>query len=287
MKQQDAGYQVVPYPKIRLWQAAAYRSVRHKPIMHGLIDADVTRARARIRERQATTGESLSFTAFLIACLAQAVDEHKEVQAVRQGGKRLIIFDDVDVWTPIEHDRAGQKFVVPTIIRAANHKTLREIHQEIRAAQTRDTTRALNRLRFLPRFLIRPYFWVFSWRARRDPQIGKKNTGTVSITAVGMFAGGAGWGIPIPPPVLMVTVGGIDEKPGGVDGRIALREYLSLTISFDHELVDGAPAARFTRRLKELIENGYGLDESTVEPEQAAASGASQQKAETFHPALP
>ena len=287
VKQQRADYQVVPYPKIRLWQAAAYRSVRHKPTMHGLIDVDVTGARARIRERQATTGESLSFTAFLIACLAKAVDEHKAVQALRQGGDRLILFDDVDVWTPIEHDMAGQKQVVPTIIRAANRKSLREIHREIRAAQTRDTTRGVNRLRLLPRFLFRPYFWIFSWRARRDPQIWKKSVGTVSITAVGMFAGGAGWGIPIPPPVLMVTVGGIDEKPGGVDGQIALREYLSLTISFDHELVDGAPAARFTRRLKELIESGYGLGDSTAESERAAAPRMSQQKAETFYPALP
>ena len=99
--------------------------------------------------------------------------------------------------------------------------------------------------------------------------------GTVGITAVGMFGNGAGWGIPIPPPTLMVTVGGIAEKPGVVNGHIAIRDYLSLTISFDHELiVDGAPAARFTERLKELIESGYGLADSTVESEQAGAKGA-------------
>jgi pyruvate/2-oxoglutarate dehydrogenase complex dihydrolipoamide acyltransferase (E2) component len=53
------------------------------------------------------------------------------------------------------------------------------------------------------------------------------------------------------------------------DGHIAIRDYLSLTISFDHETIDGALAARFTERLKELIESGYGLDDSTVESEQA------------------
>jgi pyruvate/2-oxoglutarate dehydrogenase complex dihydrolipoamide acyltransferase (E2) component len=35
---------------------------------------------------------------------------------------------------------------------------------------------------------------------------------------------------------------------------------LNLTVLFDHEVIDGAPAARFTRRLVELIESGYGLD---------------------------
>ena len=41
--------------------------------------------------------------------------------------------------------------------------------------------------------------------------------------------------------------------------RIEIREYLSLTVSFDHDIIDGAPAARFTERFKDLIESGYGL----------------------------
>lgn len=44
-----------------------------------------------------------------------------------------------------------------------------------------------------------------------------------------------------------------------MDGRIEIREYLSLTLSFNHDVIDGAPAARFAQRLKELIESAYGL----------------------------
>jgi 2-oxoacid dehydrogenases acyltransferase (catalytic domain) len=58
-----------------------------------------------------------------------------------------------------------------------------------------------------------------------------------------------------------MTVGGIGLKSGVVDVSIAIREYLSLTTSFDHEMINGAPAARFIRRLKDLIERGYGLIE--------------------------
>jgi len=72
----------------------------------------------------------------------------------------------------------------------------------------------------------------------------------------------------------MMTVGGIAEKPGVVNGTIAIREYLSLTLSVNHDIVDGAPAARLTERLKELIESGYGLDDSTVESDLASAKGA-------------
>jgi pyruvate/2-oxoglutarate dehydrogenase complex dihydrolipoamide acyltransferase (E2) component len=36
---------------------------------------------------------------------------------------------------------------------------------------------------------------------------------------------------------------------------------LNLTVTFDHDIVDGAPAARFVHRLVELVESGYGLSE--------------------------
>ena len=165
---------------------------------------------------------------------------------------------------------------MPYIIRAANRKTVREIHHEIRAAQVQDVEKVLKWLQFLPAFLFRPFFWVFSWIGRGYPQLRKKYVGTVGITAVGMFGKGAGWGIPPALPTLMITVGGIGEKPVIVDGQIAMRDYLSLTISFDHDIIDGAPAARFTERLKELIESGYGLDDSTVESEQAGAEAAAR-----------
>jgi pyruvate/2-oxoglutarate dehydrogenase complex dihydrolipoamide acyltransferase (E2) component len=278
MKQKHVDYQVVPNPKIRRWFAAAFRSAQHTPIMHGLIEVDVTRARAFLREQKANTGESLSFTAFLIACLAKAVEEHKAVQAFRLGSKRLILFEEVDVFTMIEREVAGQVPIMASIVRAANRKTVREIHQEIRAAQREDVEKVVKWLQFQPTLLFRPFFWVFSWIGRRSPQLWKKYVGTVGITAVGMFGNGAAWGIPPALPILMITVGGIGEKPVLVDGHIALREYLSLTISFDHDLIDGAPAARFTERLKELIESGYGLPDSTVESGQTGAEAAAQKR---------
>jgi pyruvate/2-oxoglutarate dehydrogenase complex dihydrolipoamide acyltransferase (E2) component len=69
-----------------------------------------------------------------------------------------------------------------------------------------------------------------------------------------MFGPAGGWGIPIAPPTLMITVGGIAMKPRYVDGNLEPRELLDLTISVDHAVVDGATAARFTRRLTDLLE---------------------------------
>ncbi len=268
MNKQHVDYQVIPYAKLRRALALTLRSAQRKPMIHGLIDVDVTRARALLREHTAKTGESLSFTAFIITCLAQAVDENKSVQAYRKGGKHLVVFDDVDVATPIEREMAGHKQPIVYIIRAANTKTVREIHQEIRAAQVNTVEQAWEGLKdfgWLPLVVFRVFWPVFWWVKGRSPSVQKKYGGTVGVSAVGMFGKGAGWGIPINDHTLDLTLGGIAEKPGVVDGHIAIREYLCITLSFNHDLIDGASAARFTQRLKELIESGYGLTESAVE----------------------
>lgn len=275
MRQQHADYQVVPYQKLQQFSVDMYRSVRHKPLMHGLIEVDVTRARTALREYKARTGESLSFTAFLTACLAKAVDEHKAVQAFRRGKKQLVLFKDVDILARIERDVDGQKYVMPYVIRAANRKTVRQIHNEIRAAQLTDVRHMLTQFWYLPTMLFKPFIWAFAEIGKRRPQLGKKFFGTVGITSVGMFGAGSGWGIPpAMPTALMLTVGGIGEKQALVDGHPVVREYLNLTISIDHDLVDGAPAARFTKRLKDLIESGYGLElgNTTTDSEQTPRS---------------
>jgi chloramphenicol O-acetyltransferase len=265
----SAGYQIIPYPKYLRFAAAAYQTVRHRPVIHGLLEVDVTDARAALRAHQAATGERLSFTAFIAACLARAVDEHKAVQAFRQGSKRLVIFDDVDVANRVEREVSGRKIVVTAIIRAANRKTIRQIHDEIRVAQRGDANPMLTRFRLLsalPTPLYSAAARVFALLANQWPALWKDAMGTVDLTAVGMFAQGAGWGIPLPAPnALILTVGGIAERQVLVDGRASVREYLSLTISVNHEVVDGAPAARFAQRLKELIESGYGLSEAVGE----------------------
>ena len=87
--------------------------------------------------------------------------------------------------------------------------------------------------------------------------------GSVGVTAVGMFGQGhSGWGLYPTRHSLDLVVGSIASKPAVVEGRIEPRQILNLTVAFDHDVIDGAPAARFVKRLVELIESGYGLDET-------------------------
>ena len=167
MRQRYADARMIPYPKYWRFAAAANRSVRHKPMIHGLFEVDVTTPRALLREHREKTGEALSFTAFIAACLAKAVDEHKAVQAIPRGRSHLMLFEDVDINTRIEREVAGEKYVVPYIIRAANHKTVRQMHDEIRAAQRADARTLTKRFQvfsILPTMLYGAFVWVFFQR---------------------------------------------------------------------------------------------------------------------------
>jgi pyruvate/2-oxoglutarate dehydrogenase complex dihydrolipoamide acyltransferase (E2) component len=235
------------------------RMGRQKHTVHGLVEFDITRARETINQHKVQTGETLSFTAFAVTCLGKAIEMNKHMHAYRNWRNKLIIFDQVDANTLFEVEVDGKKTIRPHILRGVNKKTFREIHQEIRAFQQEH--KSSQESKFIEWFVLLPGFArrLFLWGLFKDPQLIKEYYGTVLVTSVGMFGAGSGWGIPVPNHTLQLTLGGIARKPGIVDDKIEIREYLSVTISFDHDIIDGAPAARFAQRLKELIESGYGL----------------------------
>jgi len=237
--------------------------------IYGLLEVDVTVVRKYIAEHKARTGETLSFAGFLTFCLARAVDEDKTIQAYRKGSKQLVLFDDVNVGLMVERNVGEKRALMGHIIQAANRKTYREIHDEIRMVQSepvppgRGMASWFRSAMLLPWPLSRLVIALLRINSRRNPTIAVSMGGTVALTSVGMFGGShSGWGLSPTFHPLGLVVGGIVWKPAVIEGRIEPREILNLTVSFDHNVVDGAPAARFTRRLVELIECGYGLNES-------------------------
>lgn len=249
-----------------------------KHCIFGLLEVDVTVARQFFAQHKACTGETLSFTGYLTFCLARAVDEDKTVQAYLKGRKQLVLFDDVNVGLMIEHKVGEKRALMGHVVRGANHKTFSQIHQEIRSVQSQPAPPSrgipswLRSALMLPWPLSRLFGAFLNTIMRRDPTISVGMGGTVAITAVGMFGKGhSGWALTPTPESLGLVVGSIVPKPAIVEGRIEPREILHLTVMFDHDVIDGAPAARFTRRLLELIESGYGLDEGQHATQEHAA----------------
>jgi len=84
-------------------------------------------------------------------------------------------------------------------------------------------------------------------------------SGTFTVTNLGMYDIDAFTPIINLPEAAILGVGRIQPKPVVQDGEIVVRQMWTLSLVFDHRLVDGAPAARFLQRIKQFIENPYLL----------------------------
>lgn len=248
-------FEIHPFPPERRVVVDAGYLAAGRHIIYGFLEVDVTRARLLLRDRLDTEGNRLSFTAFLVASLAQAIKSNPTVQAYRDWRGRLIVFHAVDVVTMIEPERGA--VAIPHIICNAESKSVSQISAEIRRIQAKPGSSEqrgwLYKLGIrAPRVLRLLFFWVM----KKNPHWLKRYEGTTLITSVGMFGKGGGWGLSfLPVHTLGLTVGGIAQKPGVHEGEISIRQYLNLTVSFDHDIVDGAPAARFAQKLVDLIES--------------------------------
>jgi hypothetical protein len=144
-------------------------------------------------------------------------------------------------------------------MRGINRRDVRDMSKEIRSVQTAGMDSLPAGLRksspfFLraPGFLRRSFFRLLLSSHR----FTRRHTGTMLVTAVGMFGGGgAGWGFSAPGiHNLSIVIGGMTKRAPATQADSDPRQVLCLTVSANHEVVDGAPLARFVARLKEHIE---------------------------------
>ena len=260
-KVQAEGYQVAPFPIMRRFAVDSARLSSKRNYMVGLLEFDVTRPRRAIEAYKAATGQTLSFTGFVVHCLANAIEHHKQVQAIPDWRGRLVIFDDVNITVLIEVGTDHGKIPIPYLLRRANCKSVKEIHDEIRACQKKPE--GMKEVRFMRYFLYLPWIirHMFYNTVLKHPIRSRNIVCPVIVTAVGMFSKAGGWGIPAGNFSLAVTLGGISSKPGVVRECIEIREHLCVTVSIDHQVLDGAPATRFIQEFRELVEQGCGLEE--------------------------
>lgn len=245
----------------------AFAAVRGGHPMTALLELDVTAPLAAI-EGLRSRGIQVSLFAFIVRSIAVAISEHPDLNLVRHG-KRLVRFEDVDVSVPVEVRTPEGNYPREAVIRRAQDVTPADIYAQIEAARTRyertgsmsDTDRWLHRalrvIQLLPRF-IRVAIVRFVMRSAFRI---KSRTGTTLVTSVGKFATIPGFSFTFStgPRAAVFVVSSVVEKPWIHAGQIVPRSVLSLSVLIDHDLVDGAPAARFAQRLKALIESGEGL----------------------------
>ncbi|MCW4354700.1 2-oxo acid dehydrogenase subunit E2 [Hoyosella sp. YIM 151337] len=248
------------FPPARRFVTGAIRAGRRMALMHGLVDVDVTAARRLLHDWD----PPLSLTAFVGACVAHAAADFPEVHAYRDWRGRLVLNRDVDLAVLVERKTPEGPVPVGHVLRNANHRTVADLSAELRSVQNAPESsiseRRFERLAVLARI---PGMASLFFRASRRSVRLHQMTGTVAVSSIGAFGAGSGFGIGVPTMLtLTVTVGGMSEQARVVEGQIRVRDILDLTISIDHNIVDGAPAARFGAALRALLESAEILNRS-------------------------
>ena len=260
-------YHIKPFTKFRRNITLIVHEGWRKHSTHELLELDVTHGKQLIKQYKESTGKHISFTGWIIKCAAQALSEHKQLNAYRKG-RKIYYFDDVDVPIPIERRINGEDVPMAYIIRRVTEKSLEDITEEINLALTqepngnkqllgRKTYTLLERFAFSAPVVLQKLLILI---VRNRPLLRKKYMGTLSVTAVGMKGKVPGWIIPMGgTTTILIVVAGIMKKPRVVNDEITIRDILHVTMTTDHDLIDGGPLARFTDRFIDLIQQGYSI----------------------------
>jgi pyruvate/2-oxoglutarate dehydrogenase complex dihydrolipoamide acyltransferase (E2) component len=220
--------------------------------MYGLVTVDITDS-DRVLRAQEPPG---SLTALVVAAVGRAVAVHPEVSVYRSWSGRLRLPTAVRVAALVEVPRPdGSTAGIAHVIADADRRSVADIGAELHALRTAPgADQAVRALRWGALARVPGLLHLLLLVLDRSPR-ARARTGTVAVTAIGMFgAGEAGFGVPAPTTTtLSVVVGGRHDAALVVDGEIALRRALDLTVSADHTVVDGAPVARFVADLRRLL----------------------------------
>lgn len=170
--------------------------------------------------------KKVSFNDIIIMALGRALQEHPRMNALVEDGK-ITEKGSVNIGIAVAVDNG---LIVPTV-RDVQNMTLGEIHDE--SARLIAKTKAGG--------------------LKKEDYSG----GTFTVSNLGMFGIDEFTAIVNPPQVGILAVGAMTDTPVVRDGQIVVRPMMNLILTYDHRVIDGAPAAQFLSRLKELLENPY------------------------------
>jgi len=211
--------EVIPLTGVRKISAERVaRSAREAPHCTLCMEVDMTEA-SKFKESL-----RVSFTDIIVKAVAYALKEHRIMNSTLEGDK-IKVFDEINIGVATA---TPQGLVVP-VVKNADKKSLSELSAEIKAL--------VNKAR--------------EGKLEHSDVSG----GTFTVTNLGMYGVEAFTPIINPPEAAILGVGKIIQKPVVEENQIKIKPMMTLSLSFDHRIVDGAPAAQFLAKIKEILEN--------------------------------
>jgi pyruvate dehydrogenase E2 component (dihydrolipoamide acetyltransferase) len=186
-------------------------------------EVDVTELAARLTAWTEAWGQRASYTTAIVAAAAMALQDHPRI-ASRWADDVLVVATDVDIGVAVELDDA---LIVP-VVRQADRLDLRTLNARI---------------------------VDLAERARSGRLAAEETRGGVfSVTNLGGYRVDAFTPLLNPPQTGILGVGRARSRPAVVDGRVVPRTQVVLSLTFDHRVLDGAPAASFLTAVAERLE---------------------------------
>ena len=194
------------------------------PVFQLQVSADMTRVNSLLaRLREDKSAPKTTVTDVLTKVCAAALMLHREVNA-QFTDEAIVLYPTANVGLAVA---APQGLVVP-VIRSAERLTLAEIATARADLVSRSREGKLQR--------------------------ADLEEGTFTISNLGMFGVESFTAVLNPPQAAILAVGATVERAVPLDGELVVRPMVTLTATFDHRAVDGAPAAEFLQAVKERLE---------------------------------
>lgn len=211
--------EVIPLAGIKKTTAERVaRSFRTAPHSTVIMEVNMTNA-AKLRSEKQT-----SYTELLVQAVAEALREHPLLNSTLTEDEKIKVYEDINIGVAVATE---QGLVVP-VIQNADKKALEEIASKLRELAEK----------------------------AREGKLAKEDVtgGTFTITNLGMF--GVDLFMPIinPPEAAILAVGKITDKPVVEGKEITIKPVMTLSLAYDHRIVDGAPAAQFLQEVKKILE---------------------------------
>lgn len=197
----------------------------------GEIDmTELVKFRSALLEQEEALGTRISYTDILVFIIARALKDNPIVNASLIENE-IKIWEDINIGVAVALEEEGEWGLIVPVVRNANQKSLVEISREVKSITQKARTGKL-----MP-----------------DDVTG----GTFTLTNLGAFGGGWGFGTPIinQPESAILGTGAITDRPVVRQGQIVIRPIMTCSFTFDHRVIDGAPAAKFMVSLTKLLES--------------------------------
>jgi pyruvate/2-oxoglutarate dehydrogenase complex dihydrolipoamide acyltransferase (E2) component len=242
---------VKAFPAARKQTYAFLEDARRTCHVYLMTDVDATRVKAA----RAQAGGKISFVSYVVKAAADVIAAFPDARAVLSDGLWPTLTTTEDVHAKVLFDKTidGQRCVVSGTVRAAQARTLAEVQADVdtyKAAEV-DADGPFKQVRMLQRLPL-PLARLVYRVVLRSPQRRSNLQGTFSVTSVGhenvraiipMIAGTLGFG-----------VGRIAEAAVVRDGKIEIASSFTLSLAFDHRVLDGAISAEVLARVKDRLE---------------------------------